>query len=117
MSRHLHESPQAFDWFLAGGSKAPLGRLSCPHLDRELAAPAGLASGRGRFARPVGCLPPLAERRTEARRGAGRSWGLGGAVTTDYWNPPRSAGQYARQRILVVVVGFVLAAVSMQVGW
>ena len=39
------------------------------------------------------------------------------ALTTDYWNPPTSESQHARQRILAVIVAFVLAAILAQAGW
>jgi hypothetical protein len=38
-------------------------------------------------------------------------------LTTDYWNPPTSASQHARQRILAVIVAFFLAAILAQAGW
>ena len=39
------------------------------------------------------------------------------ALTTDYWNPPTSESQHARQRILAVIVAFFLAAMLAQAGW
>jgi hypothetical protein len=39
------------------------------------------------------------------------------ALSTDYWNPPTSESQHARQRILTVIVAFVLAAILAQAGW
>ena len=38
-------------------------------------------------------------------------------VSADYWNPPTSESQHARQRILTVIVAFVLAAILAQAGW
>jgi len=35
---------------------------------------------------------------------------------TDYWNPPTSERQHARQRVLAVIVAFILAAMLAQ-GW
>jgi hypothetical protein len=44
-----------------------------------------------------------------------RSWC--DALSTDYRNPPTSESQHARQRILTVIVAFVLAAILAQAGW
>jgi hypothetical protein len=35
----------------------------------------------------------------------------------DYWNPPVTPGQHARQRIVAVVVAVVLAALLAYAGW
>jgi hypothetical protein len=39
------------------------------------------------------------------------------ALTTDSWNPPTSESQHARQRILAVIVAFILAGILAQAGW
>jgi hypothetical protein len=44
-------------------------------------------------------------------------WHWCDALSTDYWNPPTSESQHARQRILTVIVAFVLAAILAQAGW
>jgi hypothetical protein len=44
-------------------------------------------------------------------------WHWCDSLATDYWNPPTSASQHARQRILAVIVAFVLAAILAQAGW
>jgi len=43
-------------------------------------------------------------------------WNRAG-LTTDFWNPPTSERQHGHQRILAVVVAFVLAAVLAHAGW
>jgi hypothetical protein len=44
-------------------------------------------------------------------------WNRLTASTADYWNPPTSEGQHAQQRILAVILGFVLAAILAHAGW
>jgi hypothetical protein len=38
-------------------------------------------------------------------------------LTTDYWNPPTSESEHARQRILALILAFILVAVLTQAGW
>ena len=93
--------------------RAPLSGLSCPYSSRDVA-------GRE-------CVPPQVhaslrsfgsiERRPQVRTGAADPWHCRDVLTTDYWNPPTSQGQHARQRILAVIVAFVLVAILAQAGW
>jgi hypothetical protein len=48
---------------------------------------------------------------------AANPWHWCDTLTTDYWNPPTSESQHARQRILAVIVAFILAAILAQAGW
>jgi hypothetical protein len=47
-----------------------------------------------------------------ARCGDADPWHWRGSLTTDYWNAPTSESRHARQRILAVIVAFILAAVG-----
>jgi hypothetical protein len=55
--------------------------------------------------------------RNRCRANAADSWHWCDSLTTDYWNPPTSESQHARQRILAVIVAFILAAILAQAGW
>jgi hypothetical protein len=38
-------------------------------------------------------------------------------LATDYCKPPTSESQHARQRVLAVILAFILAAILAQAGW
>jgi hypothetical protein len=57
------------------------------------------------------------KRRPKGRTEAADPWHCRDVLTTDYWNPPTSQRQHARQRILALIVAFVLAAILAQAGW
>jgi len=44
-----------------------------------------------------------------------RHWG--DVLMADYWHPPTSESQPARQRILAVIAAFLLAAILAHAGW
>ena len=93
--------------------RAPLRGLSCPYSSRDV------VGGQ--------CAPPQVhghprsfesiERRPKGRTKAADPWHCRDVLATDYWHPPTSQRQHARQRILAVIVAFVLAAILAQAGW
>jgi hypothetical protein len=80
-----------------GAMAAPLERLSCPYSRKVRSEP-------HRSFRAFG---------TGNRSGCNAR----GLLTTNYWNPPTSAHQHDRQRVLTLVLAFILAAVLAQAGW
>lgn len=63
---------------------------------------------RGAMRAPLGNLSCAYSQRDAARRDP---WPM------DYWNPPVTRSQHARQRILAVIVALVLAALLAHAGW
>ena len=84
--------------------KASLGDLSCP------------CGGRNRDGEPAPRWSASEDRGAARTRGA-RAHGLPHRyrpLAADYWHPPASARQRAQQRVLAVLVAFVLVAL---LGW
>ena len=121
MPRILNRIP-AHHLIPGGATTAPIGRLSCPYSSQDVAGPAdedprchdGWRTVATRDARPEGRSNDLW---AQARCGDADRWHWCGSLATDYWNPPTSESQRAQQRILAVIVAFVLAAVLAQAGW
>jgi hypothetical protein len=111
MPRHLYQVPGKHDFVPPSATRAPLRALSCPYSSRDLAEPLEVH----RSFRSFGPIERGARQRCRTVAADPGNWGV--ALTTDCWNPPRSEGQHARQRILAVIVAFVLAAILAQVGW
>ena len=122
MPRILSKIPRAHDLVSGVATRAPLGGLSCPYSSREVAGPADEAPKFDDAFRAVGPQGVRREDRTtdaraDARCGDADPWHWCDSVTTDYWNPPTSESQHARQRILAVIVAFILAVILAQAGW
>lgn len=115
MSRHPYRAPEAHEVLSGAAMRAPLRGLSCSHRDRDVAGrqpeqPRHHGSVRS-FGRDEGegswpCSTEDAD-----------LWPRGHSLAADYWNPPTTGRQRARQRILAVIVAFLLAAVLAHVGW
>jgi hypothetical protein len=113
MPRILNKIPRGHDLIPGVAARAPLGGLSCPYCSRDLAGPADEDPRFHDAFRAVGTRD--AKREDRCGDADPRHWC--DALTTDYWNPPTSESQHARQRILAVIVAFVLAAILAQAGW
>jgi hypothetical protein len=111
MPRNLCRAPGSHDYLPASATRAPLRALSCPYSSRDLAEPPEVH----RSFRSFGPIERGVRKRCRTEAADPRNWC--DALSTDYWNPPASASQHARQRILAVIVAFVLAAILAQVGW
>ena len=100
----------------SGVLRAPLAGLSCPYSKRDVNGPADVYSG---FHDAFGALgtQDASSPHANARSGDAAPWRWRDSVTTNYWNPPTSERQHARQRILAVIVAFVLAAILAQARW
>ena len=105
MSRILNKVPGAHDLIPGMAAAAPLEGLSCPHSSR--------AVGR----RDTRRQDRISDSCADAQCGDADPWHWRASLTTDYWNPPTSESQHARQRILAVAVAFILAAILAQAGW
>lgn len=87
--------------------QAPLGALSCPSSQQLAMQGPSEALPPNRCVRAFGSRHKNAASRRDAR----------GLLTTDYWNPPASKRQHARQRVLALILAVVLAVLLAQVGW
>jgi hypothetical protein len=111
MPRHLYRAPGNHDFVPASATRAPLRALSCTYSSRDLPEPPEVH----RSFRSFGPIERGARSRCSTKAADPRGWC--DALSTDYWNPPTSESQHARQRILTVIVAFVLAAILAQAGW
>jgi hypothetical protein len=122
MPRILNKSPRAHDLIPDLATRAPLGDLSCPYSSRDVAGPADEDPRCHDAFRAVGTRDARPEDRSSAscadrRGGHADPWHWRGFLLADYWSPPTSESQYARQRILAVIVAFILATLLAQAGW
>lgn len=122
MPRILNKGPRAHDPIRGLATRAPLGDLSCPYSSRDVAGPADEDPRCHDAFRAVGTRDARPEDRSSAscadrRRGHAHPWHWRGSWVADYWNPPTSVSQHARQRILAAIVAFILAAILAQTGW
>jgi hypothetical protein len=112
------DNPGPHEFVPGAATKASLGALSCPFGRRDVVAQADHGPGSRHAVRPIETQDAGPDGRSSdacAKDRHGRAHPR--FLTTDYWNPPTSANQRARQRILAVIVAFVLAAVLAQAGW
>jgi hypothetical protein len=113
---------RAYDLVPGVPTRAPLGRLSCPHSNRAVAGPADENrrchdAFRAVETRDAGWVHRSGDPHASARCGDADPWHLHRSPTTDYRNPPTSERQHVRQRILAVIVALILAAILAQAGW
>jgi hypothetical protein len=87
--------------------RAPVRALACPSSRRLAVRGPSEAPAPHRRVRAFG-----PRHKDEASR---RNAGL--LLTTDYWNPPTSKRQHARQRVLALILAVILAVLLAQVGW
>jgi hypothetical protein len=121
MPRILNKIPRAQELVPGTATRAPLGGLSCPYSSGVVAGQADQGPRSHHAFRPVGTQDARLEDGSgdacaNARRGHADSWHWCASLTTDYWNPPTSESQHARQRILAVIVAFILTAILAQAG-
>ncbi len=115
MSRHPYQTPEAHEVLSGAAMRAPLRDLSCPYNDRDVVGhqPEQLLH--------YGSVRSFARNEREAsRRCSGGDADLSTrchSLAAGYWNPPTTGRQQARQRILAVIVAFMLAAALAHVGW
>jgi hypothetical protein len=115
MPRHLYRTLGDHELIPASATRTPLRALSCPYSSQDVV-------GRQ-------CEPPQFHRSFRSfgpnDRGAGNRcrakaadpWHWCDSLTAHYWKPPTSESQHARQRILAVIVAFILAGILAQAGW
>jgi hypothetical protein len=115
MPRHLYQTPGAHTIIPAGATRAPLRALSCPYGSRGVVGRQDEEPKLHTTFRSFG--PDDRGARNQGSPEAAEPWHWCDSLATDYWNPPTSASQHARQRILAVIVAFVLAAILAQAGW
>jgi hypothetical protein len=121
MPRILNKIPGAHALMPGVATRAPLKRLSWPYSSRAVAVSADEHLRCRDAFRSLGTRDARREDRGSDSRSDARCgddpWHWRESLTTDYWNPPTSESQHARQRILAVVVAFILAAILAQAGW
>jgi hypothetical protein len=119
MPRMLNKISRGHELIPGAATRAPLGSLSCPYTRRDVVGQ--VDQGPGSHQRPLGGHDArLDDRSGDACPKAWASHAAPGrwcSLTTDYWNPPTSESQHARQRILAVIVAFFLATILAQAGW
>jgi hypothetical protein len=115
MSLQLYKAHGDLGLIPARATRAPLGALSCPYSHRDVVRRPYEEPQLHRSFRSFGPNPRGTDNRCSARAADPSSsrdpW------TTDYWNPPTTPSEHARQRILAVIVVFTLAAILTQAGW
>jgi hypothetical protein len=111
MPGHLYRTPGTHELGPGSATRAPLRALSCTYTSRDLAEPPEVH----RSFRSFGPIDRGAPSRSRTRGADPQN--RCDPLTTDYSNPPTSEGDHARQRILAVIVAFVLAAILAQAGW
>jgi hypothetical protein len=107
MPSRLHQAPGTYELVPITVVRAPLRGLSCPYSSRAVVRPKCAPPQVHGYPRPFESI----ERRPKGRAEAADSWHYRDVLMTDYWTPPTSPSQHARQRILAVIVAFVLAAI------
>jgi hypothetical protein len=117
MPRILNQIPRTRDLIPGPATKAPLGRLSCPYGSRDPAAEADEDPRRAIGTQGAGRQDRTSDSPADAPCGHAEPWDWRDSLTTDFWSPPTSESRRARQRILAVIVAFVLAAILAQAGW
>ena len=122
MRRTLSEIRRAHELLPGAVTRAPLGSLSCPYSRRDALNQAGPGPGSHHAFRPVGTRAATRDDRdsyacANARPHRASPWHWCASLRTHCWNPPMSERQHARQRVLAVIVAFVLAAILAQAGW
>lgn len=115
MPPHLYETPGAHELTPSGATRAPLDALSCPYSSKDALGRQYEPPQPHRRLQSFGPKDRGLRSRCRTKAADPRHWC--DALTTDYWNPPTSASQHARQRILAVIVALFLAAILAQAGW
>ena len=119
MPRILNNISRGHELMPGAATRAPLGSLSCPYSGRDLVGQ--MDQSPGSHQRPLGGHDARLDDRSgdacaNARPGHADPWRWC-PLTIDYWNPPTSESQHARQRILAVIVASILATILAQAGW
>ena len=115
MPRHLYRTPGTHELVPASATRAPLRALSCRYSSQDMVGRQPEPPQVHRGFQSFGPNEPGARNRCRTKAADPRNWC--DSLTTDYWNPPTSESQPARQRILTMIVAFVLAAILAQAGW
>lgn len=107
----FYETQGVHDMIPVWATRTPLDALSCPYSHRDAARRQAEGPQLHRRFRSFGPNEP------GARGGCGASAADRDPWSTDYWNPPATRSQHARQRILALIVAVMLAALLAHVGW
>jgi hypothetical protein len=100
---------------LARATRAPLGALSCPYSRRDAARGLYEELQLHRSFRSLGPTDRGARNQCSTRAVDSGRWR--DVLTTDYWRPPATENQHLRQRVVAVIIAFVLAVILAQAGW